>query len=169
MDAQHTAVEPLTRDRAEALLEGDDAFTRRFGHRVADGYLEFPEALPATVQALRDGVDPDWSSYLIIDPTTATVIGFGGFKGPPTDGSVEIGYSIAPAHRGRGHATDAARRLVDIATARGVALVRAHTLAEENPSTAVLRRLCFRRTGEVVDPEVGAVWRWERTADTRHP
>ncbi|WP_143425100.1 GNAT family N-acetyltransferase [Geodermatophilus pulveris] len=160
-DAQHTAVEPLTRDGAEALLEGGDAFPRRFGHRVADGYLEFPEALPAIVRALRDGVDPGWWSHLVIDPRTTTVIGHGGFKGPPTDGSVEIGYSIAPAHRGRGHATEAAHHLIDIAATRGVARVCAHTLAEENPSTAVLRRLGFRRTAELTDPGAGAVWRWE--------
>lgn len=169
MEAQHTALEPLTRDRAEALIEGRDAFTRGFGYGVADGYLEFPEALSTIVQALRDGMDPDWFSYLIIDPTTTTVIGLGGFTGPPTDGSVEIGYSIAPAHRGQGHATEAARRWLDIAVARGVTLVYAHTLAEENPSTAVLRRLGFRRTAELTDPEVGAVWRWELTADRRHP
>ncbi len=169
MKAQLTAVEPLTLERAEALLEGVDAFTRSFGYRVADGYLAFPEALPASVQALRNGMDPDWFGYLIIDPTTMTVVGLGGFTGPPTDGSVEIGYSIAPAHRGRGHATEAARRWVDIATARGVTLVCAHTLAEENPSTAVLRRLGFRRTAELIDPEVGAVSRWELTPDTRHP
>ncbi len=166
MEAQTTAVEPLTLDRAEALLEGADAFTRRYGYRVADGYLEFPEALPATVQALHDGADPEWSSYLVIDPTTATVVGLGGFTGPPTDGAVEIGYSIAPAHRGRGHATEAARRWIDIATARGVTLVCAHTLAGENASTAVLRRLGFRRTAELPDPEAGAVWRWELTRDT---
>ena len=169
MEAQLTAVEPLTLDRAEALLEGTGAFTRRFGYRVADGFLEFPEALSAIVQALRDGMDPDWFSYLVIDPTTTTVIGLGGFTGPPTDGSVEIGYSIAPAHRGRGHATEAARRWLDIAIARGVTLVCAHTLAEENPSTAVLRRLGFRRTAELTDPDVGAVWRWELAADSRHP
>lgn len=165
MGAPRTTVEPLTRERAEALLAGGDAFTRGSGYRVADGYLEFPEALPALVQALRDGMDPDWYSYLVIDPTTTTVIGLGGFKGPPTDGSVEIGYSIAPAHRGRGHATEAARRWIDIARARGVTLVRAHTLAEENSSTAVLRRLGFRRTAELTDPDVGAVWRWELTTD----
>jgi RimJ/RimL family protein N-acetyltransferase len=164
---QRTAVEPLTLDRAEALLDGVAAFTRRSGYRVADGFLAFPEALPATVQALRNGVDPAWFSYLIIDPTTTTVIGLGGFAGPPDDGSVEIGYSIAPVHRGRGHATEAARRWIDIAAARGVAVVRAHTLAADNPSTGVLRRLGFRRTAELVDPEVGAVWRWELTLDTR--
>jgi RimJ/RimL family protein N-acetyltransferase len=162
---QSTAVEPLTLAGAEAPLEGPDAFARRFGYRVADGYLEFPEALPAAVQALRDGADPAWSSYLILDPATATVVGLGGFYGPPADGSVEIGYSVAPAHRGRGHATEAARRWIEIATARGVRPVLAHTLAEDNPSTAVLRRLGFRRTDELVDPEVGAIWRWDLPLD----
>jgi [ribosomal protein S5]-alanine N-acetyltransferase len=95
------------------------------------------------------------------------VIGLGGFTGPPTDGAVEIGFSIAPAHRGRGHANETARRWLDIT--RGVTLVCAHTLAGEKPSTAVLRRLGFRRTAELIDPEVGAVWRWEVTTDTRHP
>ncbi len=165
MDAQHTEVEPVTQDRAEALVEGNDAFTRRFGYAVADGYLEFPEALPAILEALQDGMDPGWYSHLIIDPTTSTVIGLGGFTGPPADGWVEIGYSIAPAHRGRGHATAAARRWVDIAVSRGVTSVCAHTLAAENPSTGVLRRLGFRRTAELTDPEVGAVWRWELTVD----
>ena len=169
MGEQQTAVEPLTRDGAEALLAGGDAFPRASGYRVADGFLEFPEALPALVQALRDGMDPDWYSYLVVDPTTSTVIGLGGFKGPPDDGAVEIGYSIAPAHRGRGHATAAARRWIDIASARGVTLVCAHTLAEENPSTAVLRRLGFRRTAELTDPDVGAVWRWELTTDPEKP
>jgi ribosomal-protein-alanine N-acetyltransferase len=169
MGAQLTAVEPLTLGRAEALLAGTDAFTREFGHHVAEGYLAFPEALPVLVQTLRDGVDPDWSSYLIIDPATATVVGLGGFTGPPTDGSVEIGYSIAPGHRGRGHATEAARRWIDPATTRGATLVCAHTLAEEHPSTAVLRRLGFRRTAELVDDEVGAVWRWELITGPRSP
>jgi RimJ/RimL family protein N-acetyltransferase len=161
VEAQPTAVEPLTLDRAEVLLEGPEAFTRRFGYRVAEGYLAFPEALPATVEALRNGMDPGWFSHLIIDPAATTVVGLGGFTGPPSDGSVEIGYSVAPAHRGRGHATEAARRWIDIATSRGVTLVCAHTLAQGNPSTAVLLRLGFRRTAELTDPEVGAVWRWE--------
>ena len=57
MDAQHTVVEPVTQDRAEALVEGNDAFTRRFGYAVADGYLEFPEALPAILPLVRGTLD----------------------------------------------------------------------------------------------------------------
>jgi RimJ/RimL family protein N-acetyltransferase len=165
MPRADTVVQPVTLDRAHALLAGADSYTERFGNAVADGYLEFPEALPATVQALTDGMDPDWFSHLIIEASTGTVIGFGGFTGPPEDGVVEIGYSIAPAHRGRGHATAAAARWLELAARRGVVTVRAHTLAEDNPSTRVLRRLGFTRTAELIDPQEGPIWRWERSAD----
>lgn len=42
----------------------------------------------------------------------------------------------------------------------------AHTLAQENASNALLRRLGFRFAGEVSDPEEGIVWRWERGTAT---
>jgi ribosomal-protein-alanine N-acetyltransferase len=40
--------------------------------------------------------------------------------------------------------------------------VTAHTLAEDNPSTAVLRKNRFVRTAELDDPDTGTIWRWER-------
>jgi RimJ/RimL family protein N-acetyltransferase len=43
-----------------------------------------------------------------------------------------------------------------------VSLVCAHTLPEANASTRVLTRCGFRRIGEVIDPEDGLVWRWEK-------
>jgi hypothetical protein len=42
-------------------------------------------------------------------------------------------------------------------------LVIAHTLAHDNPSTGVLRRLGFRWVRELVDSEEGPIWRWELT------
>jgi RimJ/RimL family protein N-acetyltransferase len=39
--------------------------------------------------------------------------------------------------------------------------IRAHTMPEQNASTRVLEKCGFRWLGEVVDPEDGAVWRWE--------
>ena len=159
-----TEVVPVTVEVAEALLESDASFRERFGLDVAAGYLAFPEALPATLEALRSGMPPRWFSHLLVDPVEDLVVGIGGFTGPPADGVVEIGYSVAPAHRGRGHATAAVRLWLDRAAREGVALVRAHTLAEEGPSTTVLRRLGFERVAEIDDAEDGPVWRWERAA-----
>ncbi len=159
-----TDVRPVTVEMAESLLESNAVFRGRFGLDVADGYLAFPEALPATVQALRSGMPREWFSYLIVDAGENLVVGLGGFTGPPSDGAVEVGYSVAPGHRGRGHATNAVRLWLDLAAGNGVALVRAHTLAEESASTAVLAKLGFERVAQIDGAEEGPVWRWERPA-----
>lgn len=103
-----------------------------------------------------------WCGY--IARRDGTITGFGGFKGAPSeDGTVEIGYLTFPAHEGRGVATEVAKGLIEIARNHGVRSVTAHTLPEENASTIVLRRNDFARAGEIIDPDEGPVWRWERT------
>lgn len=156
-----TNVVPVTLAVADALIAGDAVFTSRFGMAIAPGYLDAPEVLPTMRAALAAGTPPEWYGHLIVHRETLTVVGFGGYKGPPVDGEVEIGYSIAPAHRGRGHATSAVAQLVERATAGGVAVVSAHTLSEESASTRILARAGFARTEVVVDEELGDVWRWE--------
>jgi RimJ/RimL family protein N-acetyltransferase len=158
-----TRIEPVTRAHVEALIEGDGVFVARFGMEVAPGYLDFPEALARTRDELARGMPSEWYSHLIIDADTNTVVGFGGYKGPPTDGEVEIGYSVAPSHQRRGHATAAARLLIDGARAAGVTLVSAYTLPEPNASTRVLTRCGLTMTEVVEDAYEGYVWRWELT------
>jgi RimJ/RimL family protein N-acetyltransferase len=76
---------------------------------------------------------------------------------------VEIAYGVDPDHRGKGYATEAAEGLVTHAFGDPrVRVVRAHTLPEPNASTRVLTKCGFRRIGEVIDPEDGLVWRWEK-------
>jgi ribosomal-protein-alanine N-acetyltransferase len=94
-------------------------------------------------------------------------IGTCGFKGPPgPDGIVEIAYGVAPDHQGKGYATEAAEALVAYAFSSGqVRAVRAHTFSQANASTRVLEKCGFQLVGEVIDPEDGLVWRWERNHD----
>ena len=104
---------------------------------------------------------PPWCGYIAWQSSTPQ--GFGGFVGRPNDkGVVEIGYLTFPAFERRGVASAVAAELVGIASKHGVTAVIAHTLPEENPSTAVLRRNGFERDGEVQDPDEGTVWRWRR-------
>jgi RimJ/RimL family protein N-acetyltransferase len=155
-------IEPLSLAHVAALLDGPERFRQEFALEVLDGYVEFDGVLEHTARRIDDeGIAPEWLSYLFIDPDGGAVIGLGGFKGPPADGIVEIGYGIAPARRERGYATEAARQLVERAADRGVTTVIAHTLPETNASTGVLGRLGFTRTATVDDPDDGPIWRWE--------
>src|SRR6185437_5423785 len=52
--------------------------------------------------------------WVMIERESGSVVGDIGFIGPPTDGgSIEIGYSVTPARRRRGYATEAARAILD--------------------------------------------------------
>jgi RimJ/RimL family protein N-acetyltransferase len=151
-------VVPLPPEQAVTLLTEPEAFEERFGLSLVDGYLAFPEALEPTVTALEGGVDPAWFAHLVVDGTE--VVGLGGFTGPPVDGEVEVGYSVAPSRQGRGVATAAVGLWLDRARRGGVRRVRAHTSPVENASVHVLRRHGFAHDGEAVDPDEGTVWRW---------
>ena len=90
-------------------------------------------------------------------------VGLGGFKGPPSDGVVEIAYAIVPEQQRKGHATDAARALVSYEFGHvEVQTVRAHTLPDGVASQRVLQKSGFRQVGELIDPDDGLVWRFER-------
>jgi len=108
--------------------------------------------------------DPWTHGFSLVHLETGIAIGNCGFKGPPAaDGSVEIAYGVEPGHRGKGYATEAAGALVSYAFGDSrVRVVRAHTLPGPNASTRVLTKCGFRCLGEVMDPEDGLVWRWER-------
>jgi [ribosomal protein S5]-alanine N-acetyltransferase len=129
-------------EEAVTLAFEPEAFPARFGLRLAPGWA-VPDALEPTVEALEGGVDPAWLLHLIVEGRT--VVGMGGFTGPPCDGEVEIGYQVAPAHRGRGVATAAVRVWVARARAAGLRRVVARTGVGADASVAVLRRAGFTR------------------------
>lgn len=152
-------IEPVTRQWADALVEGDAAFTERFGIRVEAGWAGFPEAMTLIVEASRTGPS-DWGPHLFFD-ADGVLVGNGGWKGAPVDGAVELGYAVSPTRQGRGIATAVVNELVRRARIAGVRTVLAHTLAEESASSTVLKRCGFIRVGELRDPVDGLVWRWE--------
>ncbi|WP_233213703.1 GNAT family N-acetyltransferase [Mycobacterium hubeiense] len=151
---------PATIEHLVALKDDPSAFGRLIKSPVPDGWPEFPESIEFTIEKLQQHPEQAdwWMHFFLADDH---LVGSGGYVGPPTDGVVEIGYEVAPRFRGRGYGIAAAGALIEKARAAGVDAVVAHTLAHDNPSTGVLRRLGFRCTGEAVDPEEGPVWRWE--------
>jgi [ribosomal protein S5]-alanine N-acetyltransferase len=151
------------------LIEEPERFEGVTGFRAADGLREFfvsGDVSPDWLSALRkaSGPDPWRHGFFVVHRESGSAIGSAGFKGPPdAEGVVEIAYGIVPAYEGRGYATEAAGALVAFTLASGqVRVVRAHTLPEANASTHVLRKCGFHHVGDVVDPDDGLVWRWER-------
>jgi [ribosomal protein S5]-alanine N-acetyltransferase len=144
-----------------ALATGKPELARLLGVTVPEAWPQFPEAFaPAP-----EGVVPrptEWNGYLFIDPVNSTLVGNGGFHGPPSDlGEVEIGYEIAGEFRNKGYATEAVRGMVAFAFSDDrVLFVVAHTVAEKNASNSALARVGFRCVAELANEEVGRTWRW---------
>lgn len=163
VDATHEILNAARHDAA--------ALSRLIDAEIADGWLEFPEALEIMCADYeKSPATRPWGTLFFVSDAPRTLCGWGGFKGEPKDGVVEIGYAIAPGLRGRGLATAAARAMIERAIrSPDIIAVAAHTLAEENASTAILVKLGFRKTAEFVDPEDGPVWGWrlERGAYSR--
>lgn len=165
----HLRLLPLGPAELLALGEGVAQFETLTGFRAAEGLRDFfvsGEVSPEWLERLRTSTDYDpWRhGFGVVEGDSDTVVGLASFKGPPdADGVVEIAYGIVPSYEGRGYATEAAAALVDFAQRDArVRVVRAHTLPERNASTHVLTKCGFELLGEVIDPEDGLVWRWER-------
>ena len=143
---------PKTRDQVLASLDQMSA-----EHRA--------QVSPVWLARVQSTTPDAWTlGFSVFHRSLDVVVGGCGFKGPPNeDGVVEIAYSIHPDHQGMGYATEAARAMV--AFALGDPVVRtviAHTLSAENASARVLIKSHFQCVGQVIDPEDGEVWRWER-------
>lgn len=157
---------PLDQATAEALAASPESLAQQRGITFGPTWPAIVEIAAETARFLAaTQARAPWGSYLAIEGTARLLVGACGFKGnPDADGAAEIAYFTFPGEEGRGVATAMAEALVRIAAAAQPAatLVRAHTLPQVNASGRVLEKAGFRRCGEVVDPEDGLVWRWDR-------
>ena len=116
--------------------------------------LNSVETLHYTLRFLEDAPEhAGWMSWYFIGKEERVLVGQGGYAGLPAGGSVEVGYSLVPAHQKRGYATEAVRALIDRAAARpDVRTITAQTLPELTASIRVLERLGFRFAGAGAEP-----------------
>jgi uncharacterized protein len=158
------ALIPATPDLARAELGDERAFSELLGAVIPDDwppaelsdarpiFLRMLEADPALVgwlgwYAIEIGVNDGAPGDLDSDHGR-TLIGSVGFKGlPDEEGAVEIGYSVLPAHQGRGLATEMITALVGWAAEQGARLVRAQVEPANGASIRVLEKLGFQQTG----------------------
>jgi RimJ/RimL family protein N-acetyltransferase len=154
---------PATTESTRAALAGTGELTTSLGASVPTTwpptFLDEP-SLKYTLERLAEGPEQTgwWLHFIVLKGSAGgrTLIGSGGYKGPPSaDGTVEIGYGIVSDHQRRGYASDATRGLV--ARAFAVPRVRrviAETLPELQPSIGVLEKCGFRLLGEGSEPGV---------------
>lgn len=155
---------PCKLEHFEAFERNENELARMLDVEFADGWLVFPEIVAHSREFLENNQDAaNWWMYFFVHAADKKLIGNGGFKGKPDEmGTVEIGYAVAPAFRGKGLATEAARGLIDFAFSHSpVDTIQAHTLAEENDSVNVLRKVGMEFVRELNDPEDGDVWQWQ--------
>jgi [ribosomal protein S5]-alanine N-acetyltransferase len=148
----------------EQAIAGDAAFAAAIQADITPNWTQFgQQALEYVLSQLQ--VQPEqapWWTWFPILRNENRLVGSGGFTGPPQDGLVEIGYEIAASERGKGLATEYAKALLRHAFAQPeIERVQAHTLAQQNASTAVLQHCGMQQVATLNDPEEGEIWRWE--------
>jgi [ribosomal protein S5]-alanine N-acetyltransferase len=151
------------------LRGGPDSLASVLGVGIPAGWPEYPWIFEFTLETLQEHPgQAGWWMYYFLDLEAGVLIGSGGYKGPPKDGAVEVGYEIAPGFRGRGYATAVVRQLVDRGfSAADVAVIEARTLPVTNASAAVLAKVGFICEGVVPDDQTGQAWLWRKTRADR--
>jgi ribosomal-protein-alanine N-acetyltransferase len=87
---------------------------------------------------------------LLADPADElpTLVGGGGFLGPPTDGEIQIGYSMLPQFQRRGIATEMVAGLIGWALNHPrVTCIVGETECENPASVQVLKKIGFASLG----------------------
>jgi RimJ/RimL family protein N-acetyltransferase len=112
-----------------------------------DGYT-FADAEQFTLEMerLHPGVPGEWFQFAVADPLSDELLGDVALRVNVNDvGRAELGFTFAPAHQGKGYATEAVRGVIAYAFDRlEVDTVYATTDARNDTSIALLERIGMR-------------------------
>ncbi|TDB83191.1 N-acetyltransferase [Actinomadura sp. KC216] len=117
-------------------------------------------------QLAREPEHARWIVRAVVAEPEGAVVGHAGFHGAPNaGGTVEIAYSVDPAHRRRGYAKAMLTALLDRAASEpSVRTVRASISPENTASLATIAGYGFIEVGEQWDEEDGRELLFERPA-----
>ncbi|HAQ38619.1 MAG TPA: GNAT family N-acetyltransferase [Saprospirales bacterium] len=156
---------PCDAEILHSAIQGNEFIAHKLNVTVQDNWTEFGIGpLQYSLDKLTESEDEKgWLTYFPIHKHDNRLIGNGGYKGKPTtDGTVELGYEIAPSYRNLGLASEMTNGLIKNAfNDQRVKSIIAHTLREENPSTKILKKFGFEWIEEIYDPDDGFIWKWE--------
>jgi RimJ/RimL family protein N-acetyltransferase len=155
----HIRFVQLTRETLCALIAGDlSAASAAAGIALTDFMVSEGWLWRVRLKQIDD--DPasaEWIARAAVAEPDQVVVGHAGFHGPPDeDGTVEVAYSVDPAHRRRGYAKAMLAALLARADADPqVRAVRASIRPDNTGSLATIAGFGFRKIGEQWDPEDG--------------
>ncbi|MDQ2849288.1 MAG: GNAT family N-acetyltransferase [Actinomycetota bacterium] len=146
LHTERLILHPITTDEAERMIARQpgpqDAWADDFPF---DGDLIAATMFLRATIALGD--QQPFGHYVIIRTADGLAVGGTGFKSQPSNGTVEIGYGLAPSARGKGFAAEAARALVELAGEQGILRVVADTDMGNTASQQTLENAGFTNTG----------------------
>lgn len=155
---------PAAESHLAAELDGPEALAAALGIRVPEAWppeLYDRAAVEFSLVTVQNTPLEDlrWLFYYIVLREDAdgrsTAIGVAGYKGPPEEGQVEVGYSVLPAYQRRGYASEAVNAFAGAAFAdERVESICAETFPELIPSIGVLERCGFRLVGTGSEEDV---------------
>ena len=149
-------------DRAFTMLYTDRLVIRPFRPEDIDAFVAYrsdpdvaryqswdaydraqAESFLTDMATLHPGVPGRWFQFAVADRSTGELVGDTALVVDFEDSShAELGFTFAPAHQGKGYATEAVRATIDYAFERlGVDVVVAVTDARNAPSIALLDRI----------------------------
>ncbi|WP_438487337.1 GNAT family N-acetyltransferase [Streptomyces sp. S186] len=110
-----------------------------------------------TARQRRHHAERGFCFYTLVDPADGAVIGFTGAQPWPREwgpaGEIEIGWRLGRAYWGKGYATAAAERALDVVRAAGIRHVVAVIDSRNARSIAVARRLGMHPAETVPVPD----------------
>jgi RimJ/RimL family protein N-acetyltransferase len=127
------------------------------------GSMPPPHVAARSIALAAAGHPLPWSTtFLIVEDESNTAVGSCGFKCGPRDGTVEVGYGVAPNAQSRGAATEALQLLLQKAFNAGAKEVLAEIVPENFASMRVVRKAGFEQTGNRVDDQNEFVTQWTK-------
>lgn len=154
IQTERLAIVTFSPDLMRAALHDRTALAEGLDARVPAEWPgpDYAEVLPGQLQEMEAAPGAAVWGALLIHREDATLVGDAGFLGAPDlQGTVEIRYSIVPAYRNRGLATEAIRALTAWAIEQpGVHRVVAACEPDNTASIRVLEKAGFQR-GAVID------------------
>ena len=121
------------------------------------GWSDFtPERGKAFVESLagvRPGVPGEWFQFALEERSDGALVGDLALKVDADEPrEAEVGFTLAPAHQGKGYATEALEALLGYAfDSYGLHRVVAITDARNAPAAALLERVGMRREGHFIE------------------